>query len=104
MRKEKDKGVTGMMTILNRKRLLADSSGEAAAKATEALKAAGISYVIKTIQNHSALGKAIQTGAGARSSRGGMPSSAYTDQITYVYAVYVRGKDLERAKKVCQLG
>lgn len=93
-----------MITILNRKRLLADSSGEAAAKTTEALKAAGIPYVMKTIQNHSALGKAIQTGAGARASQSGMPTSAYTDRTTYVYAVYVRGKDLERAKKVSQLG
>ena len=93
-----------MITILNRKRLLADPSGEAAAKTREALKAAGIPYAMRTVQNHTALGKAIQSGAGVGAYRGGMPASAFTDQSSYVYMIYVRRKDLEKAKKVCQLG
>lgn len=92
-----------MITVLNRKKLLTDSSSEAAAKATEALTAAGISYEMKTIQNHTALGKAIRAGAGVRASQGGMPASAFSDRIKYVYVIYVRKKDLERAKKVCHL-
>ena len=60
-----------MITILNRKRLLADSSSETAAKAREALKAAGIPYYMKTVQNHTSLGKSIHAGAGVGAFRGG---------------------------------
>ena len=92
-----------MITILNRKRLLADSSSETAAKTREALKAAGIPYAMRTVQNHTALGKALHGGAGVGAFRGGMPASAFSDQINYVYMIYVRRKDLARAKEVCQL-
>ena len=92
-----------MITILNRKRLLADSSSETAAKTREALKAAGIPYAMRTVQNHTALGKALHAGAGVGAFRGGMPASAFSDQINYVYMIYVHAKDLTKAKKVCRL-
>ncbi len=93
-----------MITILNRARLLADSSSETAANAREKLKAAGIPYFMKTIQNHTALGKAIHSNAGVRSYQGGMPASSFSDQASYVYMIFVRRKDLARAKEVCRLG
>ena len=93
-----------MITVLNRKRLLADSSSEAAAKGREALKSAGIPYAVKTVQNHTALGKAVHSGAGVGAYRGGMPASAFSDQISYVYFIYVRKKDYDRAKQLCQIG
>ena len=89
-----------MVTILNRARLIADSSSETAAKVREALKAAGIPYFMKTVQNHTALGKAIHTRVGVGVYNGGMPSSSFSDQIGYVYMIYVRRKDLEKAKKI----
>ena len=92
-----------MITILNRKRLLADSSSEAAAKVREALKAAGIPYAMRTVQNHTALGKAIHSSVGVGAYKGGMPASSFSDQISYVYMVYVRKKDYEKAKEICQL-
>ena len=92
-----------MITILNRVRLLADSSSEAAAKVREALRAAGIPYAMRTVQNHTALGKAIHSGAGVGAYRGGMPASAFSDQISYVYMIYVRRKDLAKAKEACHL-
>ncbi len=93
-----------MITILNRARLLADSSSETAAKAREALKAAGIPYYMKTVQNHTGLGRSIHAGVGVGAYRGGMPASAFSDQMSYVYFIYVRRKDLTRAKEVCQIG
>ena len=93
-----------MITVLNRARLLADSSAEAAAKVKDKLKAAGIPYDMRTVQNHTALGKAIHTRAGVGAYGGGMPSSSYSDQISYVYFIYVRKKDLAKAKEICQLG
>ena len=92
-----------MVTILNRARLIADSSGEAVAKAKDTLRAAGIQYFMKTVQNHTALGKAIHSGAGVGAYRGGMSASSFSDQISYVYFLYVRKKDLEKARKLCNL-
>ena len=92
-----------MVTILNRARLIADSSGEAVAKAKDTLRAAGIQYFMKTVQNHTALGKAIHSGAGVGAYRGGMSASSFSDQISYVYFLYVRKKDLEKARKLCSL-
>lgn len=92
-----------MITILNRKKLLADSSAESAAKVREALKAAGIPYAVRTVQNHTALGKAIHTRAGVGAYGGGMPASSFSDQISYVYMIYVRRKDLAKAKEICSL-
>lgn len=92
-----------MITILNRSRLLADSSSEMAAKAREALKAAGIPYTMKTVQNHTSLGKAIHSSIGVGAYHGGMPASSFSDQASYVYFIYVRKKDLAKAKEVCQI-
>ena len=92
-----------MITILNRRRLLADSSSETAAKVREALKANGIPYAMRTAQNHTALGKAIHAGAGVGAYSGGMPASSFSDQASYVYMIYVRRKDLEKARKICRL-
>ncbi len=93
-----------MVTILNRARLLADSSGEAAAEVREKLKAAGIPYFMKTVQNHTAMGKALHARYGVGTYNGGMASGSFSDQISYTYMVYVRRKDLARAREVCGLG
>lgn len=92
-----------MVTILNRSLLITDSSSEAVAKAKDALRAAGIQYYMKTVQNHTALGKAIHTRAGVGAYGGGMPASSFSDQLSYVYFLYVRKKDLEKARKLCNL-
>lgn len=92
-----------MITIFNRSRLLADSSSETAAKVREALKAARIPYYMKTVQNHTGLGRAIHAGAGVGTYRGGMPASSFSDQMSYVYFIYVRKKDLARAKEICDI-
>ena len=73
-----------MVTILNRTRLVVESLGEAAAKVKDALRAAGIQYYMKTVQNHTALGKAIHTRTGVGAYGGGMSASSFSDQISYV--------------------
>ena len=93
-----------MITILNRSKLLTDSSSETMAKAREALKAAGIPYDMRTVQNHTALGKAIHASVGVGAFGGGMPASSFSDQISYIYMIYVRRKDLAKAREVCGLG
>ncbi len=92
-----------MVTIFNRSRLLADSSSETAAKAREALKAAKIPYFMKTVQNHTGLGKAIHASVGVGAYKGGMPASSFSDQMSYVYFISVRKKDLAKAKELCHI-
>ena len=92
-----------MVTILNRVKLFSDSSAEEAARVREALKAAGIGYFMKTVQNHTAMGKAIHSRVGVGVYGGGMPASGFSDQISYVYFIYVRRKDLAKAKEICGL-
>ena len=90
-----------MVTILNRVRLFADSSSEAAAAIREKLKANGIPYDMRTVQNHTARGKARHSSYGLGAYGGCMPASSFSDQISYVYMIYVRRRDLARAREVC---
>ena len=92
-----------MVSIFNRVRLFADSSSEAAAKVREKLKANGIPYDMRTVQNHTALGKALHSSYGVSAYRGGMPASSFSDQISYVYMIYVRRNDADRARELCGL-
>ena len=92
-----------MITILNRSKLMTDSNSEAVAKAREALKGAGIPYDMRTLQNHTALGKAVHAKVGVGAFGGGMPASSFSDQISYTYMIYVRRKDLAKAREVCGL-
>ena len=87
-----------MITIFNRIRLFADSSAEAAANVWNKLKACGIPYTMKTTQNHTSFGKTLHASYGIRSTGGGMRNSAYADQISYTYIIYVRKKDVEAAR------
>jgi len=89
-----------MITVFNRRRLMTDSSGEAVAAARDALRAAGIPFQIKTVQNQTGLGRAIRSGAGVGAYGGGMPASSFSQAGSYVYFIYVRKKDLDRARAV----
>ena len=92
-----------MITFLNRFELFADSSAEAAADVREKLKAAGIPFEMKTMQNSFSLFRAQQAGVGTRTFMGGMPGSSFEDGGGYVYRICVRKKDAIRAREVCGL-
>ena len=92
-----------MITIFNRAELFADSNAEAAANVWSILKANGIKYEMQTKQNVSIVRKAVQFKAsvGTPSGFGGMSSSHFTDTPSYVYIIYVKKRDLEKAKELC---
>lgn len=92
-----------MITVFNREAIFTDSSSEAAANVWNALKAAGIPYEMKTRQSRGAYGRAITAAAGMRAYGGGMAASSYSDQIRYVYTIYVRRRDAARARTLCNL-
>ena len=94
-----------MITVFNRALLFIDSNSEAAANVWSVLEANGIEYEMNTKQNVSTLRKAVQfrSSMGAGSGYGGMSASYFTDTPDYVYIIYVKKKDLTRAKEICHL-
>ena len=92
-----------VITPLNRVKLFVDASAEAAANVWNRLKAEDIDYVMKTTQSRGALGKAVTSGVGVGRYMGGMAASSFSDQVTYVYTIYVRRADEERARALCDL-
>ena len=69
-----------MITIFNRAELFTDVNQEAAAKVWSTLKSQGMNV-----------------------GHGGIPASYFGDAPTYIYRIYVKRKDLERAREVCAL-
>ena len=92
-----------MITIFNRAELFTDVNQEAAAKVWSTLKANGIEYEMSTKQDVSTLRKNIHYSQGMNVGHGGIPASYFGDAPTYIYRIYVKRKDLERAREVCAL-
>ena len=87
-----------MITIFNRAELFVDVNQEAAAKVWSTLKANGIEYEMSTKQDVSTLRKNIHYSQGMNVGHGGIPASYFGDAPTYVYKIYVKRSDLERAR------
>ena len=92
-----------MITPFNRVKLFTDASSEAAANVWNALKANGIPYAMKTVQSRGAISRAVTAGRGVGQYMGGMSSGSFSDQIGYVYIIYVRRRDAARARELCGL-
>ena len=92
-----------MITIFNRAELFVDVNQEAAAKVWSTLKENGIEYEMTTKQNVSTFRKNIHYSQVMYGTGGGMPASSYGSVSNYVYKIYVKKKDLERAKELCSL-
>ena len=69
-----------MITILNRKELMTDSSPEELARVKEALKAKDIEFEVRTLR-----------------SRANLAFSRDRQNISFVYRLYVRRCDYDRA-------
>lgn len=92
-----------MITLLNRAELFVDVDQEAAAKVWSTLEENGIEYEMNTKQDVSAFRKNIHYAQGMTSTMSSAPSSYYGDTPNYVYKIYVKKSDLERAKEICHL-
>lgn len=88
-----------VITPFNRVKLFVDSSSEAAANVTARLKAEDIPYDMRTRQSIGATGK---SAAGGKYMTG-MAASRVFDQVAYIYTIYVRRKDEDRAREACNL-
>lgn len=88
-----------MLTILNRRKLLSDTSAEELARVREILKREGIPYTEKTIRPRGVVGRSLDA---ATTSRYWVSYRwAGGDLTPFIYTLYVRRKDYERAKACC---
>ena len=83
-----------MITMLNRKELMTDSSAEELARVKEVLKARDIEFEVKTIRSRGVIGNAIDSSAYARAN---LAFSRDRQNIDFVYKLYVRRKDFSAA-------
>ncbi len=83
-----------MITILNRKELMADSSAEELARVKEALKERDIEFEVKTIRSRGVIGSYMDASAYARAN---LSFSQDRQRMSFVYKLYVRRKDYDAA-------
>lgn len=93
-----------MIHLLNRKKLFTDSSAEAAAQVWSTLEQHHIPYQMKTVNSMGSLRRNVQSSMAMNSVHGGMPHSAMADAVHYVYVIYVRRRDYDRAKALIGQG
>ncbi len=92
-----------MITVLNRAVLFQDSDAIASAKVWSTLKQNNIEYEMKTVKNHSTFGRNLHHGMSMSIGAGGLGGKPFSDQMNYVYVIYVKKSDVALAKKVCDL-
>ena len=92
-----------MINWFNRVELFVDASQEAAANVWSKLKEHGIEYEMRTKMSVPRLLQSIRNSTDSAESFGALPPSFYGDATTYVYFIYVKKKDLKRAKEICSL-
>jgi hypothetical protein len=83
-----------MITILNRKELMTDSSPEELARVKEALKAEDIEFEVRTLRSRGTIGNSMDAASYARAN---LAFSRDRQNISFVYRLYVRRCDYDRA-------
>ena len=86
-----------MVTIFNRKKLLVESSGQEVARVRGVLEEKGIEFLTVTKRNSNIMidGKSAMMAAGK-----GLGYASMSGQAQYIYFIYVKRKDFDRALEV----
>ncbi len=87
-----------MINVFNRRKLFTDSSAEQSAKVWSRLEEHRIPYEMKTMRNHTAFGRNIHASMSMQVGAGGMGYDPFSDNMAYVYVIYVRRQDYDRAR------
>lgn len=90
-----------MLTLLNRKELMTDTSMEELSRVKEALKKQNIPYEIKTQRSRGSIGMGMDVSA-YRSMN--MAYSADKQHVEYVYRLYVSRRNYSRAYSAAYAG
>ena len=99
----KESEVDGMITMFNRKPLIKDTNSEYVASIWSKLRENSIPYEVATKTGSSSFKRMLSQQKNMSFNMGGVPASWMNNPGNYVYIVYVNRKDLERAKKICEL-
>ena len=90
-----------MITIFNRKKLLTDTSAEEIRRVTELLKQHHIPYEIVTKRSQSPAEMSFHANIGSKLGNGDAKTASYCmGEITFIYHVYVRKSDYEKASGI----
>ncbi len=90
-----------MLTLLNRKKLLTDVSSEEIARVIEILKQNHLEYEVVSKRTQSTYAMHARAKHGMRAGFGeARVVSDCIGPVSFVYHIYVRGKDLARARNL----
>lgn len=92
-----------MINMFNRRKLYSGADAEEAARVWSALKAGGIAYRMQTKGVRSSFAQGRRAGMGMGVTGGAARYSDYADAANYIYTIYVRKDDFERAKALLGL-
>lgn len=92
-----------MITVFNRKALYRNTDAEATAAVWSALRASGIPYEVHTGTPTSSFRRMFTHTKNMNFNMGGIPASWTERPGNYLYTVYVKKRDYDRAKELCEL-
>ena len=91
------------MVWFNRKKLYTDSSQQDAARVWGILKANGIPYDMDTRNIGTSFRRNLHSGMSMNIGLGGMGYAPFAEDRSFLYVIYVRRKDYDRARALISL-
>ena len=91
------------MVWFNRKKLYTDSSQQDAARVWSILKANGIPYDMDTRNIGTSFRRNLHSGMSMNIGGGGMGYAPFAEERSFLYVIYVRRKDYDRARALLSL-
>ena len=91
------------MVWFNRKKLYTDSSQQDAARVWSILKANGIPYDMDTRNIGTSFRRSLHNGMSMSIGVGGMGYAPFAEERSFLYVIYVRRKDYDRARALASL-
>jgi hypothetical protein len=92
-----EKGGSSMVTIFNRKRLLADISQEECGRVKQILITENIEYYYKTVRSAPNMSRRMDVSS---QSAFGLAFRTERDATSFIYYIYVKRKDYKRAMEL----
>ena len=91
------------MIWFNRKKLYTDSSQQDAARVWSILKANGIPYDMDTRNIGTSFRRNLHNGMSMGIGNGGMGYAPFAEERSFLYVIYVRRRDYDRARALVSL-
>lgn len=92
-----------MITVFNRKRLYRNTDAVATAAVWSALRANGIPYEVHTSTGTSSFRRMFTQRSNMQFNMGGIPNNWMERPGNYLYTIFVKRRDYDRACEICEL-